>query len=211
VNDCINKTNSSAPPFDHESHALVKAWSEHNEKHIVVGLNKGNERHWGALVLDLMGRYAQAGIQTFLHHGYHRFRCNGPYVPAWKGKNVMWHPSLLGHELRAGHFSYAWLSVLRDAIKDTIKELELTSLESIAGRPSGGDTPLPPPLFPKTNISDGVRCFTDYRPRPDETMSLRTLVVSNNTLEPGGGSGALMPFVPGVFRSMFLNVFINVF
>ena len=87
---------------DRDFESILKAKKEQNEKNIVVRMNKANERHWGPLVLDMMGRYNQAGIQTFLHQGYDKFRCKGPYVPEWKGKNVMWHPSILGHELRAG-------------------------------------------------------------------------------------------------------------
>lgn len=101
VKQCINV---SSAPLRHttELASALKDKGQGNERHIYSTVNKGNERHWGRLILDLMGRYPTAGVQTFLHSGYDHFRCKGPYVPAWKGKNVMWHPSLLGHELRAG-------------------------------------------------------------------------------------------------------------
>ena len=98
---CIN-VSTTPLSLTSELKSVLKAKKQKAEKHIYSTLNKGNERHWGRLIWDFMGRYSTAGVQTFLHSGYDRFRCQGPYIPAWKGKNVMWHPSLLGHELRAG-------------------------------------------------------------------------------------------------------------
>ena len=59
---------------------------------------------------------------------------------------------------------------------------------------------LPAPVFKKINISDGLRCFTDYQPQPngtDSTMSLKRLAVSHNILEPDPHSKAMIPYIPG--------------
>lgn len=45
---------------------------------------------------------------------------------------------------------------------------------------------LPSPVYKNENISDGMQCFTNYRPRADEyttdLMSITKRVVSNNVL-----------------------------
>lgn len=105
TNNCIN-VSTDAPPLTPDQHAFLKASDSQNEIHIFSDLNKANERHWGRLIWDFMGRYKTAGIQTYLHKGYQTVQCKGPYVPQWKGRNVMWHPSVLGHELRAGRHVY---------------------------------------------------------------------------------------------------------
>lgn len=44
----------------------------------------------------------------------------GPYVKDWferDGKGILpWHPSRLGHELRAAHYAYFWTLIFKDAL-----------------------------------------------------------------------------------------------
>ena len=41
----------------------------------------------------------------------------GPYIPTWMEGAASWHPSVIGHRLRAAHHSYFWLLILSDAIQ----------------------------------------------------------------------------------------------
>ena len=54
----------------------------------------------------------------FVHSGHEKYKCLGPYVSKWGCCSASWHPSLLGHELRAAHYSFVWLQILINAITE---------------------------------------------------------------------------------------------
>ena len=57
------------------------------------------------------------GIQLWDHSDYENSKCHGPYIPKWNSGVASWHPSELGQELRAAHYSFYWLSVYKDALQ----------------------------------------------------------------------------------------------
>ena len=53
-----------------------------------------------------MAAYAGSGIQAFTHVAHTPYACLGPYIPSWKKGAAPWHPSVVGHRLRAGMYMY---------------------------------------------------------------------------------------------------------
>jgi hypothetical protein len=63
----------------------------------------------------------------FVHTSHEQYKCRGPYVSKWGCCSASWHPSLLGHELRAAHYSFFWLLVLNSAISDLQEKIKVES------------------------------------------------------------------------------------
>lgn len=126
-------------------------------------------------------RYHGAGIQTFQHVKHTAYACLGPYIKTWMKGAASWHPSVIGHRLRAAHHSYFWLLILRDAISELIQLASHRALDAIAKDvekhlnhyyPSHMSAPAHPSPF-----LDDMQCFTDYEPRSIRNSSLKDLVV----------------------------------
>lgn len=54
---------------------------------------------------------------------------------------------------------------------------------------------LPDPVYKNNNLTDGMKCYTDYMPRPNNKMSLKARVISNNVLPPE--RPGIIPYVQG--------------
>lgn len=199
---------------------LLDLLRRNNVRKIAVHTNKDNARNFGQLV-HLSNRYPSAGVHAFFHGHYDAFKCMGPYIPKWKGRNVMWHPSRLGHQLRAAHISFFWLSILSDVLNNITSAIStaakgsnvqsdssalLNYKEELCRRINHSSnncaasiimkgkndvklniTDIIPRFHHDTNVSDGVRCYTEYKPRPESMLiktSLKSLVVSDNVFPP---------------------------
>jgi hypothetical protein len=111
------------------------------------------------------------------------YACQGPYIKSWMEGAASWHPSVIGHRLRASHHSYFWLVVLRDAIQELIKLASHRAIDAISKDIDKhlnhyypkGKLPAPAHLSP---FSDDMQCFTDYEPRSMRNSTLINQVVS---------------------------------
>eukprot|EP01041_Mallomonas_annulata_P000845 gene845-1646_t len=139
--------------------------------------------------------YRTAGLQYWYHAHYHRqYKCQGPYHKDWGVGTVSWHPSISGHQLRADHHAYFWLSAWRDSIADVLRMRASTSAPSLDGILSDtvkhieniiSSHPMPAkPLF-ASNVSDRIQCYTDYEPRNDRGAGIRKHIISG--LKTGDG------------------------
>jgi len=128
-----------------------------------------------------MKMYHAAGIQTFHHLKHDQYACMGPYIPGWMEGAASWHPSVIGHRLRAAHHAYFWLLNYKDAIESVrasvshrqldamYKDIEthLHKLTHVKLEPARHST-----IFP-----DKAKCYTDYEPRPLRDSSLKSKVL----------------------------------
>jgi hypothetical protein len=64
------------------------------------------------------------------HSHYEAYKCHGPYVKNWACCSASWHPSLLGHELRAAHYSYFWLLIFKDALNGLLEVDDYNAMSS---------------------------------------------------------------------------------
>lgn len=119
---------------------------------------------------------------------YSAYKCHGPYVKNWSSGNAPWHPSVLGHAVRAAHYTFVWLQVWRSALVDlrsrfhgstvvAMPTLEKMNKENSLIIYPYLDTALPSAVWP-SDIPDNAQCFTSFSPRSKEEMSLSALVAS---------------------------------
>lgn len=135
---------------------------------------------------DLFKTYKTAGIQTWVHSLYEPYKCHGPYIDDWGCCSASWHPSLKGHELRADHYSYFWLLILKDAINDlsTITNIEEAATKVSKHRTSEVNHIPREPMYP-SHFHSNLKCYTTFQPLHDPDLSLLNLVipVTNPTLD----------------------------
>ncbi len=106
-----------------EKKALASIEKDPSALDLFSNINQPVFNNFGVLKLTIKS-YRGAAIQLFHHIGYQRFKCHGPYIPEWGCCSASWHPSLLGHSLRASHYSYVWLKIFHTAIQSIINNLE---------------------------------------------------------------------------------------
>lgn len=71
---------------------------------------------------QLVEEYPKIPIQTFTHYLHAEYACHGPYIKNWtEGVLQDYHPSVIGHRLRAAHLAYFWLWILSQAIEDVLR------------------------------------------------------------------------------------------
>eukprot|EP00602_Paraphysomonas_sp_CaronLab_P001966 CAMPEP_0185021022 /NCGR_PEP_ID=MMETSP1103-20130426/3684_1 /TAXON_ID=36769 /ORGANISM="Paraphysomonas bandaiensis, Strain Caron Lab Isolate" /LENGTH=466 /DNA_ID=CAMNT_0027552295 /DNA_START=242 /DNA_END=1639 /DNA_ORIENTATION=+ len=151
-------------------------------KDIAAEVNKGAVRqHWNVLV-DVIDKYRGAGIQVWNHGHYEEYKCHGPYIPDWGCCSAPWHPSKLGHELRAAHFSFFWLLIFKDAINTILSHSDqnLEGFQALVEKHIKAEVHhIPPaPIYPSPY--NGVQCYTSFQPRANDDFSLEGLVLRNN-------------------------------
>lgn len=196
--DCDDKKNLL--PYvltDHDRQLLQsfqtaprKVFTQHNKKRYTDGTYNQINSH-----------YKASGLQVYYHNDYKKaYQCRGPYVHQWASGNAGWHPSVLGHRLRASHHAVVWISVFKDAVSEL---LHLTS-DSPAVRLSDlqrnvsatleefwvANAPLPAKKLHETPFADGITCWNNYAPRSDTTTSLTDACV-NKDLKKSLQSGQL--------------------
>jgi hypothetical protein len=120
------------------------------------------------------------------------YACLGPYIKSWSEGAASWHPSVIGHRLRAAHHSYFWLISLRDAIQELIRSIPVKTL-AVAVKESAvhldrfyaANIVPPVPLHPAPFL-DNTQCFTNYEPRHVRNSSLTALIGSGVTDDKNG-------------------------
>ena len=125
-------------------------------------------------------KYHGAGIQTFQHLKHIDYACLGPYIKSWMKGAASWHPSVIGHRLRAAHHAYFWLIVLRDAITELTKLASHRVLDAIAKDVEKHLNHYYPRLSAPVHsfpFLDDMQCFTDYEPRSMRNSSLKNQIV----------------------------------
>lgn len=158
----------------------------------------GNKRGWGWVTNKLLSHYRQAGIEVFDHTVHQREgKCLGPYVPSFNEGALSWHPSILGHKLRASRYAYVWLGAFLEAAEKIKQDIMVLADAKAAGEKQIA-------LFNEkfNNISRAVhkfkkqqhwkepsqlpkkllyeweythRCYTNFEPRHVRDMSLQSL------------------------------------
>ncbi len=99
-------------------------------------------------------------------------------------------PSLLGHELRAGHYSFFWLHIFRDAVQELMNDLQegkasLADLEQKTIKHINSEhkyipqEPVYESLFPET-----IQCYTSYEPKYNNAMDLSSVLIPSSTSKP---------------------------
>jgi hypothetical protein len=164
-----------------ENHALnLLPGKEDNSYKIASELNNDKENfNFWSQQLKTFQAYRTAGIQMWRHSAYEAYKCHGPYIRKWKCCSASWHPSLLGHELRAAHHSYFWLLIFRDALKEVIKEADHTSklLSTVQKHIESEHKYVPDkPMFP-CHFPDNLHCMTTFQPLADPSSDLLSIVV----------------------------------
>eukprot|EP01041_Mallomonas_annulata_P009611 gene9611-19976_t len=146
---------------------------------IATEINK--DQHW--IPSELAKAYKGASMQSWKHFHYNNeYKCQGPYHKDWG----------------VDHHSYFWLSAWRDSIADILRS---SSKESSSTENMMHDTtrhiesiikahPMPIQPVHKSNISDNIRCYTDYEPRTMRENSLTSLVISGLMRHEGDTSGS---------------------
>lgn len=156
-------------------------------------------KSWTAMT-ELFRSYQTAtGIQLWDHTSYQEYKCLGPYIKDWQNSGVAsWHPSALGHELRAAHYAYFWLLVLKDAVLELQKNLTTSSLSAVHAavkkheRRENSHVPAKP-MYP-TDFSDNMQCLTTFEPRHDPQARLRDYVIPSGDDRP--------PFKSSIFEEL---------
>jgi hypothetical protein len=135
-----------------------------------------------------------AGIQLWEHGGYDNYKCHGPYTAGWGCCSASWHPSVLGHELRAAHYTFMWLAVYKDALEHVLKHLT----DNDGGHVNAADELLvkidrhinheqkhtqTTAYFP-SDYSDNMSCLTTFHPISDTESDLDRYYVKNNVDKP---------------------------
>lgn len=111
----LAKRNSTAPSVNDLK--FVQA----SVRDLVSRLNANQMRHWD-FIKDVVKAYRNiSSLQMFTHDHHAQYKCLGPYIPTWGDGSASWHPSVLGHELRAFNHAYVWLNAWKDAVVRSLK------------------------------------------------------------------------------------------
>jgi hypothetical protein len=156
---------------------------------IPTELNKREINNIWSGISGMLNKYNAAGMQFFDHEHYDKYKCHGPYVPEWQCCSASWHPSILGHQVRADHHAFFWLLIFRDAIQFIQTSLKTTNIEDLSKTmkkhlKSEKKYALVEPMY-ESKYSDSLQCYTTFQPHADESMSLDKLVLPNNDNTPG--------------------------
>lgn len=137
------------------------------------------------------------GIQMWKHDHYQSYKCHGPYVKDWGCCSASWHPSLLGHELRAAHYSYFWLLAFRDALNELSDVSDVAQkLQSVKKHIDSEHKHIPTSPLNPSDYADHLQCYTTSEPLYDETGSLFKLVIPSGDGKEGFKDAIVDDFVP---------------
>mmetsp|Transcript_36477 Transcript_36477/g.67952 ORF Transcript_36477/g.67952 Transcript_36477/m.67952 type:complete len:546 (-) Transcript_36477:123-1760(-) len=171
-----------------DKHLLEKLTSDPIQ--IPTELNKREITNVWSGISGMLNKYKAAGMQFFSHEHYDKYKCHGPYVAEWQCCSASWHPSILGHQIRADHHAFYWLLILRDAIQfiqtslknsETLDDLSKKMKKHLKAEMKYA---IAEPMH-ESKYSDGLQCYTTFQPHTDESMSLDKLVLPNNDNTPG--------------------------
>ena len=182
ADDCKGKNPEDKPVIKDADERLVRLLDTDPSK--IPQENKREESHWSAL-LTMFQQYKMAGIQMWHHEHYQEYKCKGPYVKDWGCCSASWHPSKLGHELRAAHYSYFWLLIFKDAVNSVEKLIVsegtvATALQKVQKHFTHEHKHMPSTALNPSKFSDGLRCLTTYEPRADPESHLNDYVIASD-------------------------------
>ena len=129
------------------------------------------------------------GIQLWHHGEYDKYKCLGPYVATWGCCSQSWHPSILGHELRASHYSFYWLLAYKEALGSVLLHLKgdetssntpSTLLSAILKHEHHERKHTQAVALYKSSFVDDMQCLTAYHPLANKEADLEFAVVNNN-------------------------------
>jgi hypothetical protein len=91
-----------------------------------------------------------------------------------------WHPSVIGHRVRAAHHSYIWLNIFKDALEEVLRSKRAldAQLKDVQHHLDHNYKPYPPKAAYDTKFVDDFTCNTDYEPRHVPEASLKAQVIS---------------------------------
>lgn len=129
--------------------------------------------------------FINAGIQLWSHGFYETYKCHGPYIAEWGCCSASWHPSILGHELRAAHYSFFWLAAFKDAAQSILKDME--EKKTVEDQLAVTDRHIShehlhtqhTAVFP-SNFSDDMSCLTTFKPIRDAKRDLSGYLIDNS-------------------------------
>ena len=91
-----------------------------------------------------------------------------------------------GHRVRAAHYSFFWLLIYKDALKDLINKLSASNevtVESIFSmiekHVAKEHKYIPSTSLYPSNISDAMQCFTNFEPRYEPGTDIESILVPN--------------------------------
>jgi len=151
-----------------------------NPVYLVSEANKVSlQRRW-KWMQEYTHAYHGAGLQLFEHMAHDVYACQGPYIPTWMEGAASWHPSVIGHRMRAAHHAYFWLLGWQEALQDLRNQSSHRVMEAMEKDVDHRLNKLITPMGParhKSEFPDGANCYTDYEPRPVREASLKDRVV----------------------------------
>ena len=209
--DCDGKDASATPKLSAEEKTALDHVMHGRTKNVVSEVNKNGPatKPWGAVSNMFKAYQTLAGIQLWDHTSYKAYKCLGPYIAGWQNQGVAsWHPSKLGHELRAAHYSYFWLQCLRDAIVEMSRNLTAgQSPESLAAQvkkhqeTQAKHSP-PAALYPEAGFTDQMQCLTTFEPKWDRDADLLKYVVGGLANSSSSSSSAAAPWTKNIFEML---------
>ena len=127
-----------------------------------------------------MKHYHGAALQTFQHATFTEYACLGPYIKTWMDGAASWHPSVIGHRVRAAHHAYFWLQIYREAVQEILwSKRALSALhKDVQHHLDHNYKPMSEKAASVTPFVDNVTCYTDYEPRAVREASLKDMVIS---------------------------------
>lgn len=177
------------PPLSEDEKQILK-FLETDPVRITSEMNKGIANEHFNAVATMFHTYKAAGIQMWDHTQYQKYKCHGPYLKTWQCCSASWHPSQLGHEIRAAQYSYFWLLIYKDAILNLKKILaEGGTIESHNQKFQKHHNKehqyiLPSEVMYKSDFSDNMQCLTTFDPKADSNSDLTQFVISNGDKRP---------------------------
>eukprot|EP00601_Ochromonadales_sp_CCMP2298_P021469 CAMPEP_0173311706 /NCGR_PEP_ID=MMETSP1143-20121109/23688_1 /TAXON_ID=483371 /ORGANISM="non described non described, Strain CCMP2298" /LENGTH=435 /DNA_ID=CAMNT_0014253745 /DNA_START=123 /DNA_END=1430 /DNA_ORIENTATION=+ len=175
--DCKSGHINRTDPIDAEEQSLLAV----DALHLVSEANKQLVSKSWKFMAPYMHAYHGAGIQLFSHRSEEDYACKGPFIPSFQDGAASWHPSVLGHSLRASHHAYFWLRAWSEALSDlrnqTSHRVVGAVQKDVVSRLGRLQAPRGKAQH-KSDFPDDATCYTDYEPRPVREASLLSTVIS---------------------------------
>jgi len=153
---------------------------------LVSEVNKGEQKKYLGVLTGIMAAYASTPIQAFAHSSHEPYACQGPYIKEWMKGAVSWHPSVVGHRMRAAHHAFFWLLNFREALRSLEKLVKegvshdaiVKDLDTKIDHWMHKHTFPPSPVNANVaHIPDNAQCYTDMVPRAEVSKSISDTVV----------------------------------
>eukprot|EP00596_Hydrurales_sp_CCMP1899_P007177 CAMPEP_0119044184 /NCGR_PEP_ID=MMETSP1177-20130426/29321_1 /TAXON_ID=2985 /ORGANISM="Ochromonas sp, Strain CCMP1899" /LENGTH=376 /DNA_ID=CAMNT_0007013835 /DNA_START=275 /DNA_END=1402 /DNA_ORIENTATION=+ len=184
---CDKMPPNKEPPKSDEDSKMLN-FLETSPMKIPIEINKGIGNEGFNAMVPMFQKYKAAGIQMWDHSKYEKYKCFGPYVKTWGVGVASWHPSLLGHEIRAAQYTYFWLLIYKDALKNVKSRLsdekDLKLAVQKLEKHHEHRYILPPEVMHKSDFSDDMQCLTTFEPRADPGSDLINFIIPNGDDRP---------------------------